>query len=502
MRFRIPAAVALSVLPACGEAPRAGDASHDSSEEFDAGTDGPDAREAENTAAVCRDGIDNDGDGEVDCDDEECREFVFCAFADADAEGDVDAEGSRDRPNDEPDVPADDGGPPCLPDDACGPSEICGDGLDNDCDGDVDDVAAGCTCTYGDVQSCFTGPPGRRGLGGCVDGWQACGRDGSWGTCREGLWPADEIADGKDNDCDGCTDEGFATAPTIACPNAFDTGPGKWFVLRCEDFCVASPGEACDCSWSVVPPEASGTVEVSDPHAETTRMYVDASGSYVVTATIVDARLDTHPCSFVVLAIPAGLHVDLWWDDPEPLLPGDVDLHIHRDPPRNEWFIEDDCFWQTCGGRDGTYTLDWGYPDTPLADCPDLPEDRSWWDFVPRGGCPNPRLTLESQTGALSEMTSLDAPRPGDRFRVMAHYYSDGAYPGRLSADAHVRLVCGGRPVGQFGPVMMWSNDFGSGDIWRVADVEILAPDGDCTVTPLGTPDAPDVRDDFSRDEF
>lgn len=32
----------------------------------------------ENTAGVCSDGIDNDEDGDIDCDDSECREFGFC----------------------------------------------------------------------------------------------------------------------------------------------------------------------------------------------------------------------------------------------------------------------------------------------------------------------------------------------------------------------------------------------------------------------------------------
>ncbi|MDI7269816.1 MAG: hypothetical protein QME96_17640, partial [Myxococcota bacterium] len=32
----------------------------------------------ENTAAACRDGLDNDADGHVDCADQDCWEFVFC----------------------------------------------------------------------------------------------------------------------------------------------------------------------------------------------------------------------------------------------------------------------------------------------------------------------------------------------------------------------------------------------------------------------------------------
>jgi hypothetical protein len=34
---------------------------------------------AENTRAACTDGHDNDADGHVDCDDQDCQDFTFCA---------------------------------------------------------------------------------------------------------------------------------------------------------------------------------------------------------------------------------------------------------------------------------------------------------------------------------------------------------------------------------------------------------------------------------------
>lgn len=45
----------------------------------------------ENTAGVCRDGVDNDGDGAIDCEDSECRENGFCEV-EPDAGDDADAE--------------------------------------------------------------------------------------------------------------------------------------------------------------------------------------------------------------------------------------------------------------------------------------------------------------------------------------------------------------------------------------------------------------------------
>ncbi len=81
--------------------------------------------------------------------------------------------------------------------------EVC-DGLDNDCDGVVDEKSAGCVCAPGQMQSC--------GLltGECSPGFQQCQGDGTWGTCTGGTEPVAETCDGLDNDCDGIADEDVA----------------------------------------------------------------------------------------------------------------------------------------------------------------------------------------------------------------------------------------------------------------------------------------------------
>ncbi|MFT6627820.1 MAG: DNA-binding beta-propeller fold protein YncE [Flavobacteriales bacterium] len=136
------------------------------------------------------DGVDNDCDGEVDeglrnaCG--ECAESApaeVCDGLDNDCDGEVD-EGVQ------------------L---ACGlcageaPAEECGNGLDDNCDGMIDE---GCPCA-GEA-SCYAGPPESRGLGECRSGARSCDASGEfWLTCEGMVLPSSEVCDDLDNDCDG-----------------------------------------------------------------------------------------------------------------------------------------------------------------------------------------------------------------------------------------------------------------------------------------------------------
>ena len=75
--------------------------------------------------------------------------------------------------------------------------EDCTDGLDNDCNGKINN---GCICKPGEVKDCGSAQ------GECKKGKMTCLPKAEWGPCTGQIGPSTETCDGKDNDCDGKVD--------------------------------------------------------------------------------------------------------------------------------------------------------------------------------------------------------------------------------------------------------------------------------------------------------
>jgi hypothetical protein len=138
--------------------------------------------------------------------------------------------------------------------------EVCGDSIDNDCDGVADD---GCVCAPGSSAACYDGPAGTEGVGACTAGAQLCNADGTgYGACAGTITPVDEVCgDNVDNDCDGVADDGCVCAPG-ASSSCYVGPPGTDGVGICRagvELCNADGTGYGACLGSITPlPEACG----------------------------------------------------------------------------------------------------------------------------------------------------------------------------------------------------------------------------------------------------
>jgi hypothetical protein len=150
--------------------------------------------------------------------------------------------------------------------------EVCGDGLDNDGDGEVDE---GCGCSLGASQACYPGPAETRGVGICRDGVQSCSGDMEfyvWGPCEGPVLPGTELCDGIDNDCNRIVDDGcdrecnpgeFSTE--VNCTDGIDNDCDG--LVDCEDpecpSCCVPIAVFCD---NGVDDDCDGLADCDDPN--------------------------------------------------------------------------------------------------------------------------------------------------------------------------------------------------------------------------------------------
>jgi MYXO-CTERM domain-containing protein len=134
---------------------------------------------------------------------------------------------------------------------AIGPQPEACNGLDDDCDGIVDGMAA----------PCYSGPSGTSGVGLCRPGLQACTAAAgsgvpSWGACVGAVLPSDETCNGLDDDCDGVSDDHVADAmghvtgePCCQFADKCGTGActfGAWACAGSQIVCAGGAGPTAE----------------------------------------------------------------------------------------------------------------------------------------------------------------------------------------------------------------------------------------------------------------
>ncbi len=193
------------------------------------------------------------------------------------------------------------GGPP-LVDSQCLPEEICNNGKDDTCDGQIDE---GCPCVAGTTRACGTDE------GTCVAGIQTCIEDGVWGDACDGETPPSaEACNGLDDDCDGEADENdICVLPDVMCPDPRDVLVGRTAVIIAAAGAGPSGALVDSVEWSVKSkPTQSAEATPTPAGSRGTTFTADAEGVWTLTFCATDTAGATACCDVdVTAALPCTM---------------------------------------------------------------------------------------------------------------------------------------------------------------------------------------------------
>ena len=414
----------------------------------------------------------------------------------------------------------------CLPAMASEYPDHC-DGLDNDCDGKIDE---GCFCEVGQTQPCFKGKPGQRNVGICQDGMQNCvvgsdGKTGTWGDCTGGISPKEDVCDLADNDCNGCIDDGLCCNPPINC--AYDIGTALPFTDKIIDgnqiydtSHLFNDAESANWEWTltkgpcdIVLNKTSFTTKGANTNAGLSgsgaastvvsgtglswfKVNFQLSGSYTLHLKVTRTNGEVYECEWILRVVSNGLRIELCWDTTGAHDSGgrDLDLHLGKNGVTEDvevegmcdtdtytgWTENTACFFdncQTAGYNNSSYDYPWNV--------------EGWGYAATNSTTPNPRLDIDNiHDVGKPENINVDNPQNGDTFRVLVRLFpwsSDSSEPYYGSVNTHpvVNIYCGGTLRATYGVSPQYTLTNG-GDSWKVVQIRWVGgvTSDECQLTP------------------
>ena len=474
---------------------------------------------------ICTNGLDDDCDGEVDNKTGSCSYYWHTDPTDPTENPDSDGidVGYTGDYSDAYQIPADVEPGECT--ETCVPLKaecietdvnegtiegLCN-GLDDDCDGEVDE---GCSCSAGQTQPCFAGPPNFRNKGTCQDGVQTCKVSmrgtksvGVWGDCVGGISPKQDVCDFADNNCNGCNDEKLCCAPAIDC--SFDIGVAQPFNDKIIDGTQIydtshqfNDAESATWEWTLTKGPCDivlGTTSFATKGATTAaglsgdgtakasvsgvglsqfKVKFQLSGNYVLHLKVTRPNGEVYECEWVLKVVSDGLRIELCWDTHSTR---DIDLHLGKNGVTTDWTGNTACYYAYCKGNPEGTSSDhsapnwnisgWGYAKTM-----NYNKQGHWVEL------PNPRLDIDNiADGPVPENINLDNPNNGDTFRVGVKYFSN-------SGTTHpvINVYCGGTLKATYGVEPQVSGFTKSPYFWKVVEIKWVgdyASDA-CELTP------------------
>jgi hypothetical protein len=375
--------------------------------------------------------------------------------------------------------------------------DSCEDGLDNNCDGLINNS---CSCDNGDEFDCYTGDVSRVGIGECKKGKMVCIAGEYWGECESQVLPTEEICDGLDNDCDDKIDKNpngevlskdcysgniiETQYPNSRCKaGKYECKSGNYDETNCINEVLPLDIEVCgnsiddNCDGRVDEDCVAPIVTCSN---DVTRAYIfespvnlsaeatDSNGTVVSTswsffekpqgtASILTPttgnRTKFTPDTigeYVVRFTAVDNDGESSYCDINVTAKTrdhlnvtliwdkgqntDMDLHLLKpDVDSSKWGTINDCFWAITNPN-------WGDPNSSLDD---------------------PRLDRDDTDGFGPEVIQMDSPMDG-RYTVGVDYFDD---QGQGSSTATIKIICNGEEHTYV------SNPLNSKDKWAVIDI-------------------------------